>query len=326
MLALVTGGHGFIGAHLCARLLAEGHQVRVLARPGSDLSRLAGLDVTPVSGDLTQSASLGAAVDGADWVFHLAGALKGFDRVSLMRVNRDGTRNLVAACLAHDPGLAKFILVSSLAAAGPSPGGGEPLTEDALPAPLTWYGESKLEAERAVLNAPALPSVILRPPVVFGPGDKDVYGYFRLASKGLLPIPGHGARHYSLVFAPDLADGILRAAARAVPSGDVFNLTGPEVVTWLELGQGIARALGRTGRVLHLPEALVRAAGRVADLAARAGGRPQIFSSQKVKEMLAPAWVASPLKAARDLGWTAPTSLDAALDQTVAWYRTHGWL
>jgi nucleoside-diphosphate-sugar epimerase len=326
MLALVTGGHGFIGAHLCARLSAAGHRVRVLARPGSDLSRLAGLEVTPVSGDLTDSASLGEAVAGADWVFHLAGALKGFTREDLMRVNRDGTRNLVAACLAHDPGLARFILVSSLAAAGPSPGGGEPLAEDALPCPLTWYGESKLEAERAVLDAPALPSVILRPPVVFGPGDKDVYGYFRLASRGLLPIPGHGARHYSLVFAPDLADGILRAATSAVPSGEVFNLTGPEVVTWLDLGQGIARALGRTGRVLHLPEALVRASGRVADLAARAGGSPQIFSSQKVKEMLAPAWVASPLKAARDLGWTAPTPLDAALDLTVAWYRDHGWL
>jgi nucleoside-diphosphate-sugar epimerase len=326
MLALVTGGHGFIGAHLCARLLAAGHRVRVLARPGSDLSRLDGLDVTAVRGDLADSAGLAEAVAGADWVFHLAGALKGFTREDLLRVNRDGTRNLVAACLAHNPGLAKFILVSSLAAAGPSPGGAQPLYEDAPPHPLTWYGESKLEAERAVLGAKALPSVILRPPVVFGPGDRDVYSYFRLASRGLLPIPGHAARHYSLVFAPDLADGILQAAERTVPPGAVFNLTGSEVVTWAQLGQGIARALGRDGRVLHLPEGLVRVCGHLADLAARMGGTPQIFSSQKVKEMLAPAWVASPLKAAGALGWTAPTPLDEALALTVAWYRTHGWL
>ena len=324
MLALVTGGQGFIGSHLCEQLLAAGHRVRVLARPQSDPGNLAGLAVEFVRGDLQNPAELGPAVAGADWVFHLAGALKGFTPGDLMRVNGEGTRNLTAACRDHAPGLQRFIHVSSLAAAGPSPGGAVPRAEAAPEQPLTWYGQSKLEAER-VVQASGLASVILRPPVVFGPRDRDVYSYFRLANRGLLPIPGWASRSYSLIYAPDLAAGILRAAEVPTPAGTVIPLTGAQA-TWLDLGRRIAAALGRPGRVLHLPEAGLRAAGRAADLLARLQGRPQIFSSQKVLEMLAPAWVASPEPAQRLLGWTAPTALDSALDLTVRWYRDHGWL
>lgn len=325
MLALVTGGQGFIGSHLCERLVHEGHRVRVLARPSSDLTNLEGLPLEVVCGDLTDDGPLGPAVAGVDWVFHLAGALKGFRESDLSRVNLEGTQRLTEACFAHTPNLSRFVLVSSLAAAGPSPGGHISTMEDAPPRPLTWYGKSKLEAEAVVQNS-GLPFTIVRPPIVFGPRDRDVFSYFQIAKTGVLPIPGWKDRCYSLVFAPDLADGILHAAKVAEAASEIFNLTGPEVVTWSELGQKIATALGVRGRVLRLPEFALRASGRIADLAARLRGRPQIFSSQKVIEMLAPAWVASPEKARRLLEWTAHTPLDKALALTVRWYRDHGWL
>ncbi len=315
MLALVTGGQGFIGSHLCERLLAAGHRVRVLARAGSSLANLQGLPLEVVRADLM--GDLAGAAAGADWVFHLAGALKGFREEDLMRVNRDGTRRLLQAC----PRGARFMLVSSLAAAGPS--GARPRCEADPPCPLTWYGRSKLAAEQEVLVS-GLASVILRPPVVFGPRDRDVLGYFRLARRGILPSAG-GGRRYSVVYAPDLADGLLRAAETPCPSGSVFHLTGPDL-TWAEFGQRIAAALGRPARPLRLPDPALRACGRAADLWARLRGRPGIFSSQKVSEMLAAGWVASPDLAARVLGWRAPTGLDPALAATVAWYRAHGWL
>jgi len=321
MLALVTGGSGFIGSHLCERLLAAGHRVRVLARPGSSLAHLQGLDLETLRGDF-KGDRLGPALAGVDWVFHLAGALKGFRPEDLMRVNRDGTAHLLRACRAEAPGLKRFVLVSSLAAAGPS--GSEPRRETDAPAPLTWYGASKLAAEQAVL-ASGLPALILRPPVVFGPRDRDLLSYFRIARSGLLPVPGRGTRRYSLVYAPDLADGILRAAGSPCPSGAIFHLTGAEL-TWAELGLRIAAALGRPARVLHLPEGVLRLCGQGAGLWARLRGRPGIFSPQKVLEMLAPGWVASPDLAAQELGWVAPTALDPALAATVAWYRAHDWL
>ena len=324
MLALVTGGQGFIGSHLCRRLAAEGHRVRVLARPESRLDNLEGLAVETVRADLDGDGGLAEAVAGADWVFHLAGALKGFREADLMRVNRDGTRRLVEACRAAAPGLARFLLVSSVAAGGPSPGGGRPRQEDDPPRPVSWYGRSKLAAEREVLES-RLPAVILRPPVVFGPRDRDVLACFRLARRGLLQVPGRGDRSFSFIYAPDLADGLLRAAQAPCPSGTVFHLTGP-TLTWAEFSRRIAAVLGRTGRIVPLPEPLVRACGHCADLWARLRRRPGIFSSQKVLEMLAPGWVASPDKAARMLGWTAPTELGRALAATAAWYRDHGWI
>jgi nucleoside-diphosphate-sugar epimerase len=322
MRVLVTGGHGFIGSHVCERLLLEGHQVRILARPGSDLSAIAGLGVEVASGDLRDPGTLAGAVAGMDRVLHLAGALKGLRQEDLMAVNRDGTRNLLEAC---GPGLERFVLVSSLAAAGPSPGGTGPRPGDAPEAPLTWYGRSKWEGERAVLQS-GLPCVILRPPVVFGPRDRDVLSYFRIAARGLLPVPGSQKRYYSLVYAPDLAEGIVRAAERPLPTGAVIPLVNPEPVSWLELGRRISWALGTRGRVLSVPEPALRAAGAVADLLARLRGRPEIFSSQKVIEMLAPAWVASPEPARRLLDWAPPTPLEEALAQTVRWYRARGWL
>jgi nucleoside-diphosphate-sugar epimerase len=325
MLALVTGGHGFIGSHLCERLLAEGHQVRVLARAHSDLSRLSGLKVAVFPGDLLEPLELSGALRGVHWVFHLAGALKGFKEADLMAVNRDGTRRLTEACVAQAPELRRFLLVSSLAAAGPSPGGTVPLAEEPPPHPLTWYGHSKWAAEQEVV-ASGLPCIILRPPVVFGPGDRDVLSVFRMARWGLVPIPGHWDRHYSLIYAPDLAEGLLRAAEAPVPSGQIIPLVSPEAVTWADLGRRMAHTLGRRGQDLHIPEGLLRLGGRLADATARLRGRPGIFSSQKVVEMLAPAWVASPEKAKRLLGWVASTPLDEALARTAHWYRDHGWL
>lgn len=326
MLALVTGGLGFVGAHLCARLVAEGHRVRVLARASSDLSRLAGLDVEVVRGDITEPASLPAAVAGCDIVFHAAAALKGLHERDLVRVNADGTHDLVAAAIAAAPPPARFVYVSSLAAAGPSPGGTTPLTEASPAQPLTWYGRSKLAGEHAVRAAKGLSWTIVRPPIVFGPRERDVLGYFRIARRGYLPIVGFSDRYYSLIYVEDLVEGLVRAAQAPAGAGQLYYLAGPEVVSWVEFGQLIASALGVAGRPLRVPEAAAACAGFVADMVARARGRAEIFSSQKVVEMLAPAWVCSADKAARELGWRAATPLPEALARTARWYREHGWL
>ncbi len=326
MRALVTGGQGFIGSHLCAGLLTQGHRVRVLARPSSDLRNLAGVDVEVVRADITQPESLPSAVAGCDLIFHVAGALKGLREQDLFRVNADGTRNLVAAATSAQPRPSRFVYVSSLAAAGPSPGGTAPRSEEIPPQPLTWYGHSKLAGENAVRATTGLDWTVVRPPIVFGPRERDVLGYFRIARRGFLPVVGFSDRYYSLIYVDDLVDGLVRAAAAPAAVGQTYFLAGPEVVSWVELGQLIASALRVAGRPLRLPEFVAAAAGRIADLYALARGRPEIFSSQKVIEMLAPAWVCSADKAARDFGWRASTPLPDGLATTARWYREHGWL
>jgi nucleoside-diphosphate-sugar epimerase len=161
---------------------------------------------------------------------------------------------------------------------------------------------------------------------VFGPRERDVLGYFRIARRGYLPVVGFSNRFYSLIYVEDLIEGLVRAAQAPAGACQVYYLAGPEVVSWVELGQLIASALGVTGRPLRVPEAIATSAGYVADLLARARGRPEIFSSQKVVEMLAPAWVCSAEKALCELGWRAATPLPEALARTAQWYRSHGWL
>jgi nucleoside-diphosphate-sugar epimerase len=139
-------------------------------------------------------------------------------------------------------------------------------------------------------------------------------------------VIGFSDRYYSLIYAEDLAEGLLRAAETPAAVGQVYFLAGPEVVSWATLGQMIATALGVAARPLRLPETVATAAGVVSDLLARARGRPDILSSQKVIEMLAPAWVCSAAKAGRDFGWHATTPLPDALARTARWYHEHGWL
>lgn len=325
MLVLVTGGHGFIGSHLCERLLAQGHQVRILARPTADLKNLGSAPVEVVRGDLLDPASIEGAVDGAAWVFHLAGALKGFREADLRRGNVEAAANLAGALTRRGGSLTRLISVSSLAAAGPAPDGETPSTEDQPARPVTWYGRTKLEGE-AVLRASGLPLTIIRPPIVFGPRDRDMFQVFQLARRGWAPILAGGDRFYSMVFVLDLVEALIAAAAHPAAAGETFYASGPEVVTGREMSQLIAAAVGRRSRVLPLPESLAVLAGKLADGAARWRGRPEIFSSQKVIEMRQRAWVCSPAKAQRVIGWQAAHPLPEALAQTAAWYRDHGWL
>ena len=227
MRALVTGGQGFVGSHLCERLVAQGHRVRVLARPSSELRHLSGIEVEVVRADVTEPAGLPSAVAGCDVVFHVAGALRGLREQDLFRVNADGTRNLVGAAVAAEPRLARFVYVSSLAAAGPSLGGSTPRTEDMPPEPLTWYGRSKLAGESAVRSVAGLSWTILRPAIVFGPRERDLLRYFRLARRGCLPVVGFSDRYYSLIYVEDLAEGLVRAAEAPAAVGQIYFLAGP---------------------------------------------------------------------------------------------------
>ncbi len=326
MLALVTGGQGFVGSHLCERLLAGGWRVRVLARPTSPTGNLDGLGVEIVRGDLLDPASLPSAVKDCDLVFHLAGALKGFREADFFRVNADGTRALAEVCVTHAPRLRRFVFVSSLAAAGPSPGGPAPLAEDNPPRPVSWYGRSKLAGEEALRSVSGLSWTIVRPPIVFGPRERDLFQYFRAARRGFLPVFGFRDRHFSIVFGPDLAEGLFHSAQTEKTRGQVYYLSAPEIVTWVGLGRLIGQAVGIRGRIVRLPETVGILAGMAADVFARMGGTPRIFSSQKVIEMRQAAWVCNSAKAARDFGWRASTPVAEALNKTAHWYREHGWL
>ncbi|MFH1762959.1 MAG: NAD-dependent epimerase/dehydratase family protein [Gemmatimonadota bacterium] len=333
MRLLFTGATGFVGSHLVEAATAlplgglqprTAPELRVLVRPTSDLSHLEGLDVERFTGQLGDAASLREATSGVDVVLHLAALTRAKTEEEFRAANETGTRSLLEAAV-NAGSCRRFVYVSSLAAVGPAVEG-RPVTASDPPRPLTAYGRSKLAGERACEEAAGdMDVLILRPPAVYGPRDKDLLTFFSLAARGILPVPSGPPRPLQMIFVSDLAQAIL-AAAYAEDVHGIYHAADPKAFSWAEVLDLIARAVGKKGRRIPVPQSLLRIAGEVNGALGRAFGRPQIFDGDKVRELLAPGWLCETDRATKDLGFTAATPLGLGLRQTAEWYRKEGWL
>jgi len=329
MRVLVTGGSGFVGKALVARLVERGHGVRALARPTSHVGDLVRLGAELVPGDLASFGAIASALDGCEAVFHVAGAVKALDGDTLVRVNAEGTRNVAQACAAR-PRPPLLVYVSSLAAAGPARDG-RPLTEQDAPAPVSAYGRSKLRGEEAVRAvAGTVPVSIVRPPIVYGPADKELLPpLLKMARLGLVLRAGFSAKRYSLVHVSDVCDGLLQIAERGLRVGaagpeGVYYLDGGGVHTWDEIARAVCAALGRRAAVLPVPEILGYAAAAGASLRAAITGKAQMLSFDKVREMREHAWTCSSERARREVGFAPRFQLEEGMRDTVSWFRERG--
>jgi nucleoside-diphosphate-sugar epimerase len=325
---LVTGATGFIGTTLVERLLGRGDEVRALVRDPGRAGELRQLGAELVRGDVSRPESLLAAVPDVDVVVHLAGLVKAVTREELFAVNAEGTRAL-AQTAARTKGT-KFVLVSSLAAAGPSTPTRRRVETD-RPAPVSIYGQSKLAAEEALRTfAPALHGSIIRPPIVYGPRDKEFLpSLFALARTGVIAKSGLGQKHYSLIHVDDLAALIIDVSERGAPvdeagASGIYFCSDDVDYTWEALGRGAMGALGRRGTVVPVPEVITWLAAGASSAAARLTGRPAILSLDKMMEIREPAWTCSSEKARRELGWQARVSFADGMRDSVKWFRERG--
>jgi nucleoside-diphosphate-sugar epimerase len=321
--AFVTGGTGFVGAHLVQALRTRGDQVTCLVRSPKRARALGwSEDITLVTGDLHDRAALAAGCREAEVVYHVAGRIHARSDREFLAGNRDGTARLVEAAAAHPPG--RFVYVSTLAVGGPTDLG-RPIDEQRPPAPVSGYGRSKLEAEETVRHAP-FPWTIVRPPVVYGEWDRQTLRLFRLAAAGWGTVIGEGTQELSVIYAPDLAGALIAAALTPAARNRVYYATHPTITTTRELVRLLGQAVGTHPRLLRVPGALARgglwAVGSLANLL----GRSTVLSADKANELLAAAWTCSGEALTRDTGWRATTDLETGLAQTAAWYRVEGWL
>jgi len=312
---------------LVERLLSEGANVRCLLRatsPRGGASRhLPSQNAEAILGDLVSGAGLGAALDGAGIVFHLAGVTKALHKSDYYQGNVKATENLLQAMSGGD---ATLIHVSSLAAMGPSPDA-VPLLEDADPRPLTQYGKSKLQGELAVRRSPvASRTIVIRPPVVYGPRDVDVYQIFKAAASGALVRIGRPESYFSFIYVADLVDGLILAAQRPAAAGKTYFLANPEPVSWSEFGATAASTMVKKLRTYTLPVWGAYLAGSFADLLSRITGRPGILSRDRIVDARQRYWSCDPTRAACELGFHAQTSLREGVAATLEWYRHEQWL
>jgi nucleoside-diphosphate-sugar epimerase len=324
--ALVTGATGFIGSHLVEALLRKEAHVRCLLRESSDSRWLANLPIETFRGDFRDGESLDEAVKGMDVVFHLAGVTKALHQKTFFEVNAVGTDHLVHACLRSNPGLRKFVYLSSQAAAGPCGAEGKKREEDRCE-PVSSYGQSKrMGEELALAHVYEIPLVILRPSAVYGPRERDIYGFFRLLAHGIKPCLSGGDHRISLCYVEDVVQALLLAAETSCGSGEIFFLCDGRDYSLGELGDILARAMGRTAFCVRIPEWLIFSAASLSECLSRWTARPPLLSKGKVDEILQKHWVCDNSKARNLLGFKPEFPLERGARLTVDWYRAEKWL
>ena len=323
-LVLVTGGTGFIGRHLCRRLVSEGCRVRVLCRDGSAAGDLAGA-VEVATGDVTAPSSLPAALAGADTVFHLASALGAtpFGPQGFTAVNAEGTKNVLDA--ARAAGVRRVVHCSSVGVLGGIQG--PPAAEDAPLRPEDDYERSKAQGEQIAREAAAagLPVVVARPGWAYGPGDRRTFKLIRAIAKRRFFFVGDGTTREHPVFIDDLAAGLARCRTAGLAPGEVVTIAGDEIVTIEDLCGRIALALGVPLSRLHVPREPLRTFAGLLEAAFKAVGREAPLTRAKVDFFLKHR-AYDTAKAKRLLGFAPRVPLDEGLPRTIAWYRAQGWL
>lgn len=322
---LITGGTGFIGANLAARLRAEGFTVRILRRPHSDLRAVADLDAEHRIGDVRDPVSLREAMRGCDTVFHCA-AMVTFEKAKAdeqLAVNIGGTRNVVEACLAT--GVERLVHTSSVAGIGYPPPG-ELATEDT---PFNWnrtvgYKYSKYMAEEEVRRGVerGLDAVIVNPSVVVGERDIHFHGgdIIRRVRKWQVPMYIDGGMN--IVYVGDVVNGMI-AAVRHGRRGERYILAG-ENLTHRDVFRRTARIVGGLPPLVKLPLPALHAVAAFVEGVSRLLGVDPIITPDLVSGAGKYNWYSS-AKARRELGYTI-TPFDEAIRRAYEWYKQSGLL
>lgn len=314
----VTGATGFIGRHLTASLVARGVAVRAIIRPGSRSADPPGAAIVRAP---LEARALADAFAGVDAVVHLAGVVSAVAAETYAAINAEGTRAVAAAA---DAAGARLVHISSLAAAGPAPAS-TPRSEDDAPAPLTPYGRSKLDSERVLRALPLLRWTVLRPGVVYGPGDRAVLPLFKLAAGLVAPVVGRPGAAYTFVYISDVVRAI-EAALEGTTAGGTFFVGHPQPVTPRGLLETIQQTIGRRGALITVPMPLTRLAAEVCDVVGRVTGRAMLINRWRYAELAAEGFVCRVDRMRDVLGVTAAVDLATGIAKTAEWYRSVGWL
>ena len=297
----ITGATGFVGSHLLTAALAAGHPVRALTRGPQPPAE----GVTWIDGALDRPEPLARLCEGADAVIHVAGLINAPDREAFDTVNVAGTAHMIDA--ARAAGLRRFVHVSSLAAREPG---------------LSDYGASKARSEQLVA-ASGLDWTIVRPPAVYGPGDRETFELFKMARRGLVALPPKG--RFSVIHVDDLAGLILTLLDAPASLGETYEPDDGREGGWEH--RHFARTLGRLfnkrATTVAMPKLVMQGAAQVDRLVRRSKAK---LTPDRVRYFCHPDWVAAAERKVPESLWTPQIRTATGLKATADWYRAQGWL
>jgi len=304
----VTGATGFIGGAIVRSLLHDGCRVRALVRPGSTDKPLPS-KVERVIGSLADSASLAELVQATDAVVHCAGAVRGM-RKSTFELNNAGPVAVLARLAAQEPRLKRFLYVSSLAATEPD---------------VSPYAASKRAGELALEKAGRdMACLVLRPPAVYGPGDRELLPLFRAMQRGVAPVWGDRSARFSLIFISDLVSAVVQWLNSSTPVTGTYALDDGrrDGYSMDEIVDIAATVLNRRVRRLPIPSSLLDLAAAINLRLARVAGYEPMLTPWKLTELRYPRWVCDNNDFTAATGWEPCISLAEGLPLALAAKRT----
>jgi uncharacterized protein YbjT (DUF2867 family) len=296
----ITGGTGFVGQHLLRIAREAGHPLRVLTRRRQAPEE----GIVWVLGDLDNSESLDELLLGADAIIHIAGLISG-SAAQFAGVNVGGTAALLVA--AARAGVRRLIHISSLAAREPS---------------LSRYGESKSQSE-ALVQSSGLDWTIVRPPAVFGPGDRETLELFRMARRGFVALPPRG--RFSVIHVEDLCRLLLAVVAAPESIGEIYEPDDGRENGWdnRHFARSLSRLFGKRATTVSMPKFVLRGAARLDRLVRRDRAK---LTADRVDYFSHPDWVVTAERRPPASLWTPQVRTPTGLKQTAEWYQQQKWL
>lgn len=298
----VTGASGFIGRHVMAALASTGHHPVAVRRP-------------------FERDTLVSLFGTLDAVIHLAGVVSAVSDAEFVRGNVTATHAVADA--ARTTGV-RLVHISSLAAAGPAPLSA-PREEDDPPVPITAYGRTKLAGETVLRDTQGLRWTVLRPGVVYGPGDRALLPLFRYSKRGILPVVGNSAAAFTFVYIDDAVRAVLAAVERAA-TGDTIFVGHRIPVTARTLLEQVRTTLGASARLVRVPKGVTHLAALAGDVVGRVTRKPATINSRRFVELYSAGFVCRVDRMREHLGVVAEVDLGEGLARAAQWYGEQGWL
>jgi nucleoside-diphosphate-sugar epimerase len=300
----LTGATGFIGSAIARKLVKDGWRVRALIRASSRRARLEGIAIRWVHGALESIEQLENLVGDADTVIHCAGALLGITNADFYPANVEAVSRLAQIAATRNPA-PRFLLISSLAAREPN---------------LSAYAASKRMGEVALSQtASGSAWTVLRPPAVYGPGDRALLPLFRLMQRGIAPLLGRNDARFSLLYVEDLAEAVIKWLASESRENRIFELDDghPRGYSWCEVAETFERLRGKPGFRFHVSELPMNVAAKLNQIAASVIGYAPMFTPGKVREIRHPDWVCDNSMFCQAANWKPTVCLEEGLRATL---------
>jgi nucleoside-diphosphate-sugar epimerase len=302
----VTGATGFIGQTICRRLIEDGHEVHALVRSPRKTGVLQDIGVRQITGSLEDAGSLQVLVEGADAVVHCAGAVRGATRQQFDHVNVEGVRQLLRV-LESTESPPRLLSLSSLAAREPQ---------------LSYYAASKHKGEQVLIKeARKVAWIALRPPAVYGPGDKELLPLFRAMAKGFAPVPGTPDARFSMLFVDDLAGAVLAWLRSDRVANGVYTIDDGRAggYTWYDVAHIVSRLCRRGVRIIRVPVWLLSVPALLNRLGSHLFAYAPMLTPEKLNELRHPDWVCDSKALMAEIGWQPQFQLEEGIKRTPGW-------